>query len=45
MKIIISAESAIDLPKELLEKYNEDYFTSEDYDLWSRCIEKVRLYN
>ena len=26
-------------------KYNEKLKTSEDYDLWSRCIEKIRLYN
>ncbi len=26
-------------------KYNDELMTSEDYDLWSRSIEKVRLYN
>ena len=26
-------------------KYNDELVTSEDYDLWSRCLEKVRLYN
>lgn len=26
-------------------KYNDTLSTSEDYDLWSRCIEKIKLYN
>ena len=26
-------------------KYNDNLSTSEDYDLWSRCIENIRLYN
>lgn len=26
-------------------KYNDNLTTSEDYDLWSRCIEKIKLYN
>lgn len=26
-------------------KYNDSLSTSEDYDLWSKCIEKIKLYN
>ena len=35
---------ASDLKKYNL-KYDDTLSTSEDYDLWSRCIEKVKLYN
>jgi glycosyltransferase involved in cell wall biosynthesis len=31
--------------KEFNLKYNIDLTTSEDYDLWSRSIEKIKLYN
>lgn len=31
--------------KELNLKYNTDLTTSEDYDLWARSVEKIKLYN